>query len=190
MHNEQMNFVRRVRDRFPKHFDRTNVLEVGSLNVNGSVRDLFRQPTLYHGLDLGPGPGVDHVCHGADFQGGPPDGWDVVISCEAFEHDRRWEETFANMVQLCRIGGLVVMTCASRRRHRHGTLRDSPESSPFTNDYYKNLNPIELIAAFWLTPSFSGWGIEVSDYDLDLYFWGVKGGPTPVPAAGSTTTPR
>jgi SAM-dependent methyltransferase len=173
MHNEQMNFVRRVRDRFPKHFDRTNVLEVGSLNVNGSVRDLFRQPTLYLGLDLGPGPGVDHVCHGADFQGGPAAGWDVVISCEAFEHDHRAAQTFQNMISLTRPGGLVVVTCATVGREEHGTAKHNPGCSPHTLNFYGNVQPTQLIngAVLW---RWDGWSVEVNNQDHYLYFWGVK----------------
>jgi hypothetical protein len=37
------------------------VLEIGSRNVNGSVRDLFTGATLYHGIDIAAGAGVDEV---------------------------------------------------------------------------------------------------------------------------------
>jgi hypothetical protein len=40
-HESQQNFVSRVKSRFPDSFSGKRVLEVGSLDINGSVRSLF-----------------------------------------------------------------------------------------------------------------------------------------------------
>lgn len=37
-HQQQLDFVAAVKAEFPEHFSQTKVLEVGSLNINGSVR--------------------------------------------------------------------------------------------------------------------------------------------------------
>ena len=85
-HQQQLSFVASVKDQFPEYFSQTKVLEVGSLNINGSVRQFFQNPDEYIGCDLGEGPGVDIVCRGHELP--YPDGaFDVVISCECFEHD-------------------------------------------------------------------------------------------------------
>src|SRR5688572_15830496 len=105
MHIEVRNFIRKVKKEHPKFFRFTRVLEVGSQNINGSVREHFFL-CEYIGLDLGPGKKVDLVCHGADFK--TPGLFDVVISCEALEHDRRWNETLLQMYENLKPGGLLI----------------------------------------------------------------------------------
>ena len=54
-----------------------DTLEVGSYNVNGTVRDLFNGP--YVGLDMRKGPGVNVVADSYDMPF--PDGrFEVVVS--------------------------------------------------------------------------------------------------------------
>jgi len=45
---------------FLKQVDTTakRVLEVGSYDVNGTVRDLFAQAATYHGIDIRPAPAL------------------------------------------------------------------------------------------------------------------------------------
>lgn len=169
-HAQQQAFIAGVKNMFPASFVGTKVLEVGSYNVNGSVRQFFESPTLYIGLDLAPGRDVDVVCHGADYHSHTL--FDVVISTECFEHDIRWEETFDNMVNLCKPGGLVVFTCAAHHRQEHGTLRTSPADSAIATTYYKNLNVINFERAFMLRELFGWYGWEARDHDL--FFFGVK----------------
>jgi hypothetical protein len=45
-HKEQFDFVDSVRQKYPSNFLKAKVLEVGSLNVNGTVRHLFVDCTL------------------------------------------------------------------------------------------------------------------------------------------------
>lgn len=168
-HPAQQAFVLGVRERWPWHFSGTRVLEIGSYFVNGSIRDFFESPN-YLGLDLAPGPGVDLVCHGADYD--TEERFDVVISCECFEHNHRWRDTFENMVRLCRVGGLVVFTCASRNRPEHGTMRTSPQDSAVTTDYYRNLYVEDFERSFAMDELFGWYGWE--SRLQDLYFYGVK----------------
>lgn len=173
-HEEQKQFIARTRLRFLDHFTHTAVLEIGSCNINGSVREFFIDPAYYVGLDLAPGKDVDEICHGADYRSTTP--FDVVISTECFEHDERWAETFANMIQLCRSGGLVVFTCASHGRHEHGTPRTTPQDSALATPYYRNLyvKDFELNFGVTLSGAFSSYCFEARQ--SDLYFWGVKRG--------------
>ena len=62
-HPAQMVFVEKVRATFPECFVRSTVLEVGSLNLNGSIRQFFQQ-CIYVGVDIGPGKDVDLVARG------------------------------------------------------------------------------------------------------------------------------
>lgn len=87
------------------------ILEVGSYNVNGSVRELFDQ-TNYTGIDIVPGPGVDlvvaHWRH--DFWSGTVDTFDLVVSTEMLEHDRRPWRTLISMCDALKDGGLLLVT--------------------------------------------------------------------------------
>src|SRR5687768_8155525 len=97
-HEAQAEFFERVKADFPDMFRWKNVLEVGSLNINGTVRVLFNNCN-YLGVDLNYGPGVDMPVQGQDLEF-PDDSFDVAISAECFEHNPYWKETFANMVRM------------------------------------------------------------------------------------------
>ncbi len=169
-HAAQQAFIAGVKARWPEFFVQTKVLEVGSCNINGTVRDFFQEPTLYVGVDRGPGVDVDVVCNGADYD--TEECFDVVISTECFEHDPDWNKTFYNMIRLCRSGGLIIVTCATDGRPEHGTRRTSPADSAYATDYYKNLNVFDFEDNFPLGNWFPWYGFEKRGFDL--YFYGLK----------------
>ncbi|MCJ7510773.1 MAG: class I SAM-dependent methyltransferase [Dehalococcoidia bacterium] len=83
------------------------VLEVGALNINGTIRDLFPQEG-YVGLDKRAGPGVDlvaDICDGEFFQQ-----FRTVVCCETLEHIARPWEAIEEMHSTLRPGGLFIGT--------------------------------------------------------------------------------
>lgn len=171
-HQSQLDFVDRVRNKFPEQFVNSKVLEVGSLNINGTVR-IFFQDCDYTGVDIGPGKDVDLVCPGHELTF-PNETFDTTISCECFEHDKHWKLTFQKMYALTKPNGLVVFSCATTGRPEHGTTRTSPADAPFTNDYYRNLEAGDFAAAFNLDEMFSDYQFQAWPWPADLYFYGVK----------------
>lgn len=169
-HVNQMNFVKKVKYRFSDSFYDKRVLEIGSLNINGTVRDFFTK-CEYIGCDLGAGRDVDVICAGKDLAF-PDRHFDTSISCECFEHDKDWKETFANMVRMT--DRLVIFSCATTGRAEHGTTATTPQDAPFTNDYYKNLTEQDFREAFNLDELFDEWFFAVNDESHDLYFYGVR----------------
>lgn len=175
-HGEQQAFFGETARRFPGHFAGARVLEVGSLDINGSVRRWFTDCD-YTGVDVGPGPGVDVVAQGQDLDF--PDGWfDTAVSAECFEHNPYWSETFANMARMVRPGGLVAFSCASTGRPEHGTERADPGSSPLTVglgwNYYRNLEEGDFRAEHDVDGLFTEHCFSVHAGSHDLYFWGVR----------------
>lgn len=172
-HEAQNRFFQAVKEVYPAHFEWVNVLEVGSLDINGSVRGLFSYPNFV-GLDVGPGPAVDYAVQGQDAKY-KDDSMDVTISSECFEHNPYWKETFANMVRMTRPGGLITFSCAGEGRPEHGTSRSDVGSSPLTVDvgweYYRNLTAADFDD---LTEGVMGTFFE-NDRDKDLYYFGIKG---------------
>jgi SAM-dependent methyltransferase len=174
-HPEQLEFIQLVKNQFPERFVRNRVLEIGSLDINGTIRSFFTECD-YIGLDIAEGKGVDVVCEGQKYDA-PDASFDVVISCEVMEHNPYWKETMDNMIRLTRPGGLVIMSCATLGRREHGTARSKPGSSPLTVkdgwNYYRNLISRDFKRAINLKALASH--KFASNWDtFDLYFVGIK----------------
>ena len=142
-HKEQRMFIGDVRDKFPKYFVGGNVVDFGSLDINGNNK-VFFDLCNYTGVDIGEGRNVDVVSKAHEYK--PNKKFDVVISTEMLEHDMYWEKSLQNMLDLLKSGGLLIITCATTGRPEHGTIRsECPSDSPFTSEipewanYYRNL---------------------------------------------------
>jgi SAM-dependent methyltransferase len=173
-HQQQRDFLQSLKEKRPDFFHGVRVLEIGSLNINGTVRDFF-QPADYVGVDVAPGPGVDVVALGENLDYSD-NSFDVAISAECFEHNPEWAATFANMHRIAKTA--VIFTCASEGRPEHGTHDNHPDSSPLTLewDYYRNLTAADFEQAFDIPAMFTEHVFEYNPASHDLYFWGVKAG--------------
>lgn len=178
-HPEQIGFFEAVVNANRTFVEGASVLEIGSYDVNGSVRKVFATAERYVGVDLVAGPGVDLVVSGHELD--HHDGsYDVAISGECFEHDPHWHQTFSNMVRMTCPGGLVAFSCASRGRPEHGTARTDKALSPGTQavgmDYYRNLDERDFAEALPLGSMFAAYQFWYLPTNFDLYFAGVKSG--------------
>jgi SAM-dependent methyltransferase len=188
-HEAQRVFVQNLKSHFSEFFDNKKVLEIGSLNINGTVRDFFKECN-YLGIDVGEGHGVDLVCPGQEFNA-PDESYDTVLSTECFEHNPYWLETFKNMIRMCKDGGLIFFTCATDGRAEHGTTRSDSGSSPLTIDlgwdYYRNLNESDFTSNLNFDDLFSSYQFIVNSDAKDLYFWGIKKkiSKQPIPVIGT-----
>lgn len=183
-HPEQLEFVGKIKSAFPSFFNGGRVLEIGSLDINGSVRRFF-QADEYIGLDVKLGPGVDVACEGQKYNA-PSDSFDVVISAECLEHNPYWVETMENMFRLVRQGGLVIMTCASPGRKEHGTRRTTPEDAPLIEwDYYRNISCHDVVAKIAPELKSTAYMITKNVHSHDTYFVAFKAGAKPPAGAQS-----
>ena len=175
-HKEQQNFIVHIKEKLPNFFENKCVVEIGSLNINGSVRKHFEK-CVYVGIDVASGPGVDVVCLGHEYDM-PNNSFDVAISCECFEHDPYHIDTLKNMIRLVKPGGLIIFSCATTGRKEHGTPANEPESSPLTVNlgwnYYKNLEEKDFKEKLKFDSIFSEYQFSNNLEIYDLYFYGVK----------------
>jgi SAM-dependent methyltransferase len=106
-----------------------SVLEIGSLDLNGSVRLLFAGD--YTGIDRKEGDGVDLVMdgHALDFLDHQ---FDVVVSTSALEHDPEFWRTLAEVRRVLRPGGYFILTTVSWGFFEH----DKPDYYRFMPDVY------------------------------------------------------
>ena len=81
-------------------------LDVGSYDVNGSVKDLF---TEYIGVDMREGPNVDIVATADDLPFSD-ETFDNVVCLEVFEHDKRFWKSIIEMHRVLKAGGTLVIT--------------------------------------------------------------------------------
>lgn len=175
-HPQQHDFINLVKTTYPDYFKDRCVLEFGSHNINGSVRPFFENCS-YIGVDAGSGNDVDVVCIAHEYNL-PDQTFDTVLSCEMFEHDPYWEKSFTNMIRLCKEDGLILFSCATTGRKKHGTLYCEPHSSPNTVDlgweYYKNLTEKDFRDVFNFDQIFKTYSFSVNKFSFDLYFFGIK----------------
>lgn len=118
------------------------VIELGSRDVNGSVRDLF-PVAEFVGVDIEPGDGVDVVCDAADYVTDVPA--DCVVSTEMLEHSPRARETVLAAFEMLAAGGMLVVTAAAPGRAPHSAV-DGRNLRP--GEFYQNVSSGELLE--WL----------------------------------------
>jgi predicted SAM-dependent methyltransferase len=85
-----------------------DTLEIGSRNVNGTVRGFFTG--RYTGMDLEAGPCVDIVGDAHSPLNYHFDTYDTVICLEMLEHDTRPWYTVDNMYAALKIGGIMLIS--------------------------------------------------------------------------------
>ena len=103
-------------------------LEVGSGNVNGTVRDHFRGE--YLGVDIAPGDGVDLVAD-AETLGGVQDHWQVIVSTEMLEHVKHPWRAVRAMAVVAAPGAHLMLT--ARGYDQRGVW----EPHAFPHDYWR-----------------------------------------------------
>ena len=138
VHRQVYEFVEGVVVDYQLNRSDYQVLEVGSLDVNGSIRNLLNQ-TNYIGLDLVAGPGVDLV--GDIVTSHLPDqSFDLVLCLEVLEHAPQAEQIVHTIHRVLKPEGLLILTCAATLRSPHsaygGKLRPG--------EFYKNVDYEEL----------------------------------------------
>jgi SAM-dependent methyltransferase len=181
MHREVIRFLLETKSALPQYFENTRVLEIGSRRIGDqpTVKQAFKN-CEYIGVDISDGPGVDWIGKGHEFKS--KELFDVVVSCECFEHDPYWDKTVTNMINHLKWNGLLIFTCASTGRPEHGTRKSSPHSSPATveiegwADYYRNLteNDFKLIVPEFTNGTMvSGMWVN-NEASRDLYYRGWK----------------
>jgi len=116
MHGSVLKFVEAVVNEFK--LAKKSTLEIGSYNINGSVREFFTGK--YVGIDLEDGPGVDRVMSSYDLRKEyEAESFDVVVSTEQLEHDPKPWETMHNVKHVLKPGGFLVVTARGNGFKRH-----------------------------------------------------------------------
>ncbi len=122
------------------HFDKTylsllsepHIVEIGSLDINSSIKNFISQKHTYTGVDITAGKNVDVVLK--DPYKFPIDGdsVDVVIAISTFEHIDFFWLTYLEILRILKKGGIFFLNVPSNgnfHRHNNDNWRFYPDSS-------------------------------------------------------------
>ena len=127
MHPFNRHFWKYASERYSRWFNHpSRVLECGSLNINGSIREHFHVKE-YVGLDWRPGPDVDCVSlvHNAPFGTAT---FDTIASASMLEHDPHWRMSVTKMAELMKLDGIMILTWAAALANPH-ELQSAPDGA-------------------------------------------------------------
>ena len=107
MHNSSLDLMAAFVSKHVPPAPALAVLDVGSMDVNGTYRSLFNGHN-YRGLDVEPGPNVDFV--GGLYDYPFPNGtFDVVISGQTIEHVENLHRWIREVARVAVPGGLMCI---------------------------------------------------------------------------------
>lgn len=142
------------------------VLDVGSLDVNGHIRDLF--PEGYTGIDMMDGPNVDRVINGHELMDHfPKNSFDLVMCFDTFEHDDAFWATHDEMMCVLKPGGYILIGVPGRNHPEHRHPKDYWRFMPqsFEDFFLKGLEDTHM-------------DVQTDnpdhDYEDEIYGWGRK----------------
>jgi SAM-dependent methyltransferase len=144
---------------------KTRILEIGSLDVNGSIRPLFQPCGQYVGIDVRDGRGVDEVVEAADFDGGGT--FDIVVSCKTLEHAAEPRDIIGCAWRALKAGGTFIITAVGNGRPAHNC-----DGSP-----HNGIEPYENITRARLKALLKDWddvSIHEANGPKDIYATATK----------------
>lgn len=142
-----------------------SVAELGSRNINGSVRYLFHKAERYVGVDVVNGIDVDVVADAATWE--PLTRFDCVVCAEVLEHTEAAPRIVANAARLLNPGGMFIMTCAGVGRTPHSAVDGLAVRA---GEFYRNV--AEHTLNDWLTDAdFAEWQIDQTSEDIRCVAW-------------------
>ena len=90
-----------------------SILEIGSNNVNGTLKDFQPNGSTWIGADIEAGPGVDLVIEVSSKLPFQDYCFDYVVASSVFEHDPTFWLTFSEMVRVTKKDGCIYINAPS-----------------------------------------------------------------------------
>jgi len=143
-----------------------SVLDVGGLNVNGSLRVAFEAKKMtYVCVDIEPHPSVDVVMKPGDVFPFPDESFDFIVSTSCFEHDPCFWMTFREICRLVKKDGYIYINAPSNgpyHAHPGDNWRfysDAGQALAFWSGQTINgtSHPVTLVETFMISPMKDVW---------------------------------
>jgi SAM-dependent methyltransferase len=114
-----------VQDFIKDHGCPKEILEVGSRNVNGAVKQFFIDSSSYIGVDLEAGDGVDITMDAENLlERFSPESFNAVICLETLEHTKNPLKIVDNMRKILRPGGWMIISTPGTEHPQHNWPQD------------------------------------------------------------------
>lgn len=116
MHKSAMQHGRLFFEQYAPYFsgiDSPNIVDIGSMDVNGSLRQVAPPDFTYTGADFDSGPGVDLVLSDPYVLPFEDQSVDVVVSSSCFEHAELFWITFLEIMRVLKPRGLFYLNAPS-----------------------------------------------------------------------------
>lgn len=122
MHAESLTLMAQQLDRLPKmSMIGKKVLDVGSININGSYRELVESlGATYTGLDVQSGPNVDIIADDPYRYPFPRESFDAVLCGNALHNMEAFWLVIPEMVRVLKPGGLIAVVAVTWNRPKAG----------------------------------------------------------------------
>jgi SAM-dependent methyltransferase len=117
MHQGNREWLAHAQKTYGHNWSKIGVLELGSLDVNGSARGILRAPE-YVGVDRVAGPGVDIVVD-AEHTAFKPQSFGCLLCTSVLEHTPRWREILDHNLQWLRSGGILLLSWGAEGNQHH-----------------------------------------------------------------------
>lgn len=120
MHPSALENAKRFRDAYIASYGGLTLVEVGSQDVNKSLRTIFPNATRYLGIDFVEGRGVDIVLDGPYRITLSDETADIVLCSSAFEHSEFFWLIFLEILRILKPAGLFYLNAPSNGNfHRY-----------------------------------------------------------------------
>jgi hypothetical protein len=114
MHDTAYHYGQLFYDAYIPKGQNVQIVEIGSQNVNGGLRDIFTTPyTNFVGLDFVNGPGVDHVLEDPYKIPYSDNSVEILLCSSVLEHCEMFWVLFLEMARVVKPGGLIYINAPS-----------------------------------------------------------------------------
>jgi hypothetical protein len=119
------------------------ILDIGSFDINGSLRQHCPAAAEYVGIDLSKGPGVDFVLEDPYRYPFPPSHFDLIVSTSCFEHDPMFWLTFIEASRVLSPNGFMYINAPSNgwyHTHPWDNWRFYPDAALALESWARRIN--------------------------------------------------
>ena len=154
--------ARLIGEQFFKLYGRPgdHILEVGAMDINGTLRPYAPAESIYTGIDLKSGPGVDVVVDEFSRLRHLYNRYDLIVCTSCFEHDMMSWNSFLEMVKLARAGGFIYINDPSNGPFHDYPVdcwRFYPDAGKALEKYANYQSDVTLIESFIAEKGQDGW---------------------------------
>ena len=93
--------------------DYQKILDIGSMNIGGSLKDYCPSTVEYTGVDIEAGEGVDIVLDDPYLFPFKEKSFDIIVTSSTFEHNQMFWLTFCEMSRVLKDGGYMYINAPS-----------------------------------------------------------------------------